>query len=212
MQCNVSDLYTHLPDTLQQLRREVQAGGGRGGRAVHLGVDGLVALTILQLLLDVGRQRHLAQTIQHLQKDALVKEAHQTVAVWQLLRDFRFQLPIAEGDLRAGTQLLAGTNKALPHVISPVDEQQYLAGAAARYAVAQQTSRQHTGVVEDQAVAGAQIRRQVEEMPVLRGTGVLIQHQQPGGVTPLDGRLGDKRRRQVKIKIVGLHTCITRFL
>ena len=83
---------------------------------------------------------------------------------------------------------------------------------AARYAVAQQTSRQHTGVVEDQAVAGAQIRRQVEEMPVLRGTGVLIQHQQPGGVTPLDGRLGDKRWRQVKIKIVGLHTCITRFL
>ena len=59
--------------------------------------------------------------------------------------DFRCQLPIAEGDLRAGTQLLAGTNKALPHVISPVDEQQYLAGAATRYAVAQQTSRQSHG-------------------------------------------------------------------
>ena len=40
--------------TLQKLRSEVKSGGGGGGAAVDLGVDGLVALPVLQLLLDVG--------------------------------------------------------------------------------------------------------------------------------------------------------------
>ena len=47
MECNVSDLYTHLLNFLQQLRCKMQSGGGGGGRAVHLGVDGLIPLPIL---------------------------------------------------------------------------------------------------------------------------------------------------------------------
>ena len=54
MECYVSNLYTHCLHTLQKLRSEVKSGGGGGGAAVDLGVDGLVALPVLQLLLDVG--------------------------------------------------------------------------------------------------------------------------------------------------------------
>ena len=212
MECNVSDLYTHLPDLLQQLRCEMQSRSGGGGRAVHLGVDGLIALPILQFLLDVGRQRHLAQPIQHLQKNTLVEKPHPPVAVRQLLRDLRRQLAVAEGHPCALAQLLARTDKAFPHVVAPVDEQQDLTGAAARYAVSQQAGGQHSGIVEDQAVAGMQILRQVEEMPVLRGAGGLIQHQQPGGVPLCDRGLCDQLRRQVKIEIMGLHLYISHFL
>ena len=45
--------------------------------------------------------------------------------------------------------------------------------------MAQQPRRQDAGIVQDQAVAGPQVLRQVEEVPVLCGTGLLIQHQQP---------------------------------
>ena len=54
MECYVSNLYTHCLHTLQKLRSEVKSGGGGGGAAVDLGVDGLIALPVLQLLLDVG--------------------------------------------------------------------------------------------------------------------------------------------------------------
>ena len=142
-------------------------------------MDGLIPLSILQFLLDVGRQRHLAQPIQHLQENALVGKAHQPIAVRQLLRDLCCQLAIAEGDLGAGAQLLPRPHQTLPHVAAAVDEQQYLAHAAPRHAMTQQPRRQDAGIVQNQAVAGPQVLRQVKEVPVLCGTGLLIQHQQP---------------------------------
>ena len=44
----------------EKLRREVEAGRGRGGRAFLLGEDGLVALGVGERLHDVRRQRRLA--------------------------------------------------------------------------------------------------------------------------------------------------------
>ena len=125
-------------------------------------VDGVaysVAFLILQLLLDVRRQGHLAQPLQHLQKDALIFEPHQPVAVRQLLHDLCRQLSVAEGHPCALPQLLSRTHKALPHVVAPVDKQQNFAGAAAGLPMPQQTRRQHPGIVQDQAVAGVQILR-----------------------------------------------------
>ena len=131
MQCNVTYLYTHCSHSLQQLLGEVQARrGGRCG-AIDLGVYGLVALLVLKLLLDVGRQGHFAQLLQHLQENPLIVEPHQAVAAGQLLHHLRRQLSVAEGQLGPGTHTLAGTHQALPGLLTPVNEQQYLAGAAA---------------------------------------------------------------------------------
>ena len=58
----------------------MEAGGGGGGGAVDLGVDSLIPLAVLELLLDVGGEGHLAQLLQHLQEDTLIVEADQPVA------------------------------------------------------------------------------------------------------------------------------------
>ena len=179
MECNVSYLYTHCLYFFQQLRRKVQPRRGRCRRAVDLGVHRLIAFLILQLFLDIRRQGHLAQPLQHLQKDALIFEPHQPVAVGQLVHHLRRQLSVTEGHPRALPQLLPRTDKALPHIVAPVDKQQNFAGSAAGQSVPQQTRRQYPGVVQDQAVARTQILRQVIEMPVLYCPCFLVQHQQP---------------------------------
>ena len=107
----------------------MEARRGGGGGAGHPGVYRLVPLPVLELRLDIGRQGHPAQALQHLQEDALVGEADQAVAPLRLAHDLRRQLS-AEGDPSAGAQLLSGTDQALPGVLPPVDEQQDLAGPA----------------------------------------------------------------------------------
>lgn len=54
-------LRTQVGYLLQQLRGEVQPGGGRGRAAGVVGVHRLVALRVLYRVVDVGGQRRLPQ-------------------------------------------------------------------------------------------------------------------------------------------------------
>ena len=69
----------------------------------------------------------------------------------------------------------------------------------------QQPGRKDTGVVEDQTVAGPQIVRQIVEVAMYPCAGILVQHQQAGGIPPGNGGLGDKLLGEFKIKITGFH-------
>ncbi len=53
-------------ERVEHLRREVQAGGGRGHRAALAREDGLVALAIRGRIVatNVGRQRHVADAVE----------------------------------------------------------------------------------------------------------------------------------------------------
>ena len=63
---------------------------------------------------------------------------------------------------------------------------------AAGEPVTQQPGRENTGVIEDQTVAGPQIVRQIVEVAMFPCTGILVQHQQAGGIPSGNGGLGDK--------------------
>ena len=54
MERHIAQPDPHLLHLAQQLRREVQAGGGSGGGPQHFGVDGLIPLVVLELRLDIG--------------------------------------------------------------------------------------------------------------------------------------------------------------
>ena len=210
VQRHIANANAHGLHLFQQLLRKMQARRGCGGAAHHLGIHRLVALAILQFLLDIRWQGHFAQPIQHLKEDALIVEPHQPVAAGQFLRNLGSQLAVAKGELRAFAHFLAGPHQTFPRLVAPVDQQQHLARAAARQTLAQQPCRKHAGIIEDQAVAGMQILWQVKEVPVLPRAGLLVQHQKPRGVTPLDGGLGDQLLRQIKIEVMCFHIS-TRF-
>jgi len=159
----------------------VESGGGCRGGADLAGVDSLVPLGVAQLRLDVGRQGHLAQPLQGLQEDPLILEADQPVAPLAYLHHLGLEGAVPEGQPRPRLQLAAGAHQALPHLVPPVDEQQHLHRAAGGLPMAQQPGGQHPRVVEHQAVPRAQEGRQIKKMHVPGGSGLLVQHQQPGG-------------------------------
>ena len=154
VQRHIADAHTLRLYFLQQFRRKVQPRRRRGRAALDLGIDRLIALLIGKLLLDVGRQRHLAEALERFKEDALVIEPYHAVSVRQHIHDLRRQLTAAKLHFRALAQMLARTHDAFPGLLSAVDEQQHLARAAARQTLAEKSRRQHAGVVQDQAIAG----------------------------------------------------------
>ena len=83
-------------ELIQQLLRKVQTGCRRGGRAVDFGIDGLIALTVLQFFLNVRRKRHLAKPFKHLKEDSFIVELHKLVAVIPLPYYSCRQLAVSE--------------------------------------------------------------------------------------------------------------------
>ena len=147
MKCYITKLYTHCLELLQQFPGKMQAGCGCGRRSGYPGIDGLIPFPVLQLLLDVRRQGHFPKALQRFQKNTLVVEPDQAGAAFHFAHHLCGERVVAKAYLRAGVQLLARTNQALPHFLAPVDQQQHLAGPPCLPA-AQQTGGKHPAVVE----------------------------------------------------------------
>ena len=134
-------------------------------------------------------------------------EADQALAVGLLRLDGGGELALPENHLSAGAQLLAGADQTLPKALPLVGEQQHLTHAAGG-PVADEAGGQHPGVVQHQTVPRAEELGQLIEVMVLGGPSVLVQGQQPGGVSTLQGGLGDELLGQVKVKIRSFQTYV----
>ena len=166
MQRHVAQLHALGGDLLHQFLGKMQPGGGGSGAADFPGIDGLIPLAVLQLLLDIGRQRHFAQPLQHLQEDALIIKADDAVAALRHALHGSLQFPVAEKDLRAGLGLSSGAAETFPAALPQIPQQHQL-HAAAGGPGADQPGRQHPGIVKDHAVPFPQIVQQLIKMPVL---------------------------------------------
>lgn len=144
-------------DPLQQLGGKMQPRRWRCRRADDLGIDGLIALAVGKLRLDVGRKRHFAELLQNLKKNALVMKSHQPIAAFQHGLHRRSQLTLSEGQLCPLVELAAGLDEAFPQAAALVRQQQHLGCAAAWYAVPQKPRRNDARVVHDKAVTGMQM-------------------------------------------------------
>ena len=204
MKGDIAQLDAHSLDLLQQLRGEVQSRRGGRRRADHLRINRLIALLILQFSLDIRRKRHPAQLLQNLKKDAFVLKMYQPVAIGQNLLHLRLKLTFSKGNTGTLAQLFARAHKTLPHVASLVHQQQDLHRAAGR-TVADEPGRQHPGVIQHEAVPGAQELGQVIEMMVADLTGGLVQCHQPGAVPAVKWSLRNELLGQVIVKIACLH-------
>ena len=198
------DLNAHFADLFHQLRREVQPGGGGGGGAVVAGVDGLVAVAVLQLFVDVGRQGHLAQLVQHRLQRALADKLDDAAARVGRLQHARHQLAAAEGHFRAGLEPPPRAHQRLPLLGAELLEQQHLRRAAAG-ALADEPRGDDARVVDHQHVAGAQVVHDVVKVPVFELPVFAVHHQHAAVVARLHRRLGDQFLGQVVVKIMRFH-------
>ena len=150
-------------DARQQLRRQVEAGGRRGGRARLLGVHGLVAVRTFEARRDVRRQGHLADVVEQRQRvdPRRVDEVDVERVAGRRARPDDEHRPALGGDeLLAVAQLARRTHERLP--VAPAGvlrfQQQHL-GLPAAGASQSQAGRDHLRLVDDDDVALPQQRR-----------------------------------------------------
>ena len=91
-------------------------GGGSCGAKLP-GVNGLVALLVLELCLDIGRQRHLPHILQGGKEVPLAGELHHSISVFLDLHYLADEPAAAEGKPGANLGFLARTADQLPQLI-----------------------------------------------------------------------------------------------
>ena len=181
----------------QRLRGEVQAGRGRRRRALDAAIDGLVALRVVQALVDVGWQRHLTEIGQPV--GGVSREVDDASAGLRLAFDPRRRPigdAIAVGDPQgrawAGT---AAAHQRLPAPIRQAAQQQQLDVPAALALARPDARGQHASAVEHQHVARPQVARKVAEAAVLDRPALAVQHEHAAGVARLEWLLRDQLGR-----------------
>ena len=169
----------------EQLRREVEARGRRGGRAGLARVDGLVALGVVERLVDVRRQRRLAVRLAGRGADATGPR-----------RAARAARP-GRGAGRRAAAARAGrapprgrrrcARRAAPPPLPPP-------------AVEAHAGRDDAGVVDHhqlvESSSGSSLNRRCRTV-----AGRPLVHEQPGLVAPLGRVLGDQLRRQLVLQL-----------
>ena len=162
----------------------MEAGCGSGSAAQLLGVDSLILALVVQLLGDIGRQRHLAELVQLLVEGlGVVVEGDELIAVFQRLVHDGRQAAVAKADLGTGLHPLAGLCKALPLVALHLPQEQQLADSAGGLLDAHDAGGQDFGVVDHQQVARLEVFGQVVEDAVLDAVVFLAQDHQAGRIT-----------------------------
>ena len=194
MERHIRQLYAFLRDRVKQLPGKVQPCRGCGGAAHVPGVNGLVAFAVPEFLLDIGRQGHFPQPLQHFQKNAVIVECEDLVSVLTCAYHIGAQLPLPKAQMGARRGLAARAGQALPLSPAQIPQQHHL-HAAAGGAAAEEPGGQHAGVVHHETVPLPQQLRELVEVPVFHLPAVLIETEEPGRVPALQRRLCDQLRR-----------------
>ena len=200
------------PQRRQQRLIKVQAGRGGRHRARLAGEHGLIAclVSLIRLVLDVGRQRQLAQPLQHPGCRCIEADA-QHHAARLARRDDRGTLrgvfrPEIQPAVRLGW--MAGTHHR-QHLVLAVDALDHHLDAPAAFLAPGQPRVDDPRVVEHQQAAGRDEFRQIGQQPVgSAGLGLLHQRrhvQQPSAGALLGRVLRNQFLGQVIVEIGQLH-------
>ena len=193
-------------DPLQQLRGEMEAGGGSGGGAFLLRVYGLVTVRVGELFVDIGRQGHFAQPVQHFFKDTVAMETDDPSAdLFHVIQHLTAEQPVPEGTDGSGAEPAAGTDKRLPVRGAAAAEQQYLHRHAGILLDAKQAGGDHLGLVDDQGIAGVEVVDDIVEVLMFDLPAVPVVNQQAAVVPGFHGGLGDQLFGKVIVEVGSFH-------
>ncbi len=234
VQRDLGSLDAALTNSVENLWSEMETGSGRRYRSALLGINGLIALAIAERIRarDVGRERDVADAIEHGEKVIVILEevkANVALAEFSACEDLGLQfigvqfILIAEEEAFADSDLAAGTNQALPVV--GIDGElagqknfdaavkEIASGRIARanrlgvsaFAAAEEPRWKDAGVVENDEIAGLQKVGKFTEQAIRIIAAGSLQAQHAGAVAGGEGFLGDEFAGKVEVEIGNPH-------
>ena len=181
------------------------------GRTVILCVHGLVAVPVLQRMSDIGRQRHLSQTVQYLLKYAVILEADVPVPVVDDLCNFPGEKPVPEGQAGPRPAFFAGLYQSLPFGFPArkAFQKKDLHSGARILFHADEPRGDHLRIIDDEAVPGIQIIHNLPEHMMLNLPRLPVQNHQPGGSAVLQRILGNQFFGKIIPEITCFHSFVS---
>jgi len=220
-----------VADAVEDLRREVKAGGGSGYRSALFGVDGLIAVAIVRGVRarDVGRQRDVADLIEcgeEIVHAMSGREADAALAEFGAGQDLSLKfvaIRLAEEQAFADADLASGTDQAFPVIgmggeltgqqnfdasVGDIAGRRIMSAygvSAGACAAAIDPGGEDAGIVENDEVTGAQQVREVAELAIGIVAGCTLQVQHAGAVPDTERGLGDELGGQIEMEIRNQH-------
>ena len=204
MQRDRTDRNAFCTDFIQKLGSKVKAGSRRCCAAQFTGIDRLVTLTVIEFFLDVRGEGHFAEAVQNFEKNSPIQEAYDAVPVRQHGFNHCTEFTGPEDDFSAFTEPSARTAEALPAISAKVPQKNQFRCAPA-CPVAQQPGGENSGIIDDQAVAFPQQRRQFVKHAVCQRSALPVEAKQPGMIAFWNRSLRDQFRRKIIVKVGFFH-------
>ena len=206
MQGDEGQLHPLIPQGEQQLRREMQSRCRRSSAAQRARIHRLIALRVVQGLMNVRRQGHLPDAVE-IRLDGL-REHHRALAAFPA----RLHLSVEREGLVTPQQLhvasharARSTHERPPTVLAQVPQQQNFDFATAGRLPPKQPRRDDAALIGDEQIAGMKVVPQLPEAAMFQRTGVAVNDEQPRAVPGLHRLLRDELRRKVIVKIGSFH-------
>ncbi len=187
-------------DPVEHGRGEVQAGRRRRGRRGPGGVDGLVAVGVVEVdVAQVGRKGHLAVSGQR-RVEVVGDRPDEASSLTEVGAHLEGEVLAHLDDDTIG-ELRGWPDEGLPPAVDGRLEEEDL-GRSTGGSTESDPGRQHLGVVDDDDVAGADECRQVGDVAMLHVVAGVDQQSRP--VTRLDTRTRDRGLRQLVVEVRGV--------
>ena len=208
VQCERSDGGAGGAAGVENLRGEVEAGGGCGDGARLLSEDCLVAFAIRGLVgtVDIGREGDVAGGFDLGVEISLAVEPDEPFTADPGFEDLCFESR-GDGDARAFVEVAAGADERGPEgpavILGPQEED--FNGACVARLLAEEAGREDSGVVYGEAIPGGEEAGEVAEGSIFEGARGAVNDEHAGGGAVREGFLSDELVGQVIIKFRQQH-------
>ncbi len=206
-----SDLDPLLISRLEQLLGEVQARcrGCDRTNLVWVGKDALICFLvgIGRLALDVLRQRHLTNALDHFMQIAVVREPHRAATRCRVVNDFAVEAIIVEIDLVANTHLARRLYEYVPNALLRLEfaQQHHFNLRVGLLLLAEQTCRKYLGVVHNDHVALVHVVKNILELLVFDVSRFAVENHHFRGFAWICWILGNSVFRDGELELRELH-------
>ena len=210
MQRHIDDGHAFLLQLIEDLRREVQPGCRCSCGTIYFGIDGLIAIRIIQLFPDIWGQRNISEFLKNLIENAMIDHLHLPESLFLDFDALCLESAIMEAHDCSELDRMSIAEQAFPYIIRKLSQQQHFHMCPGFFLDPVETGRDDSRIIADEDISFMEIIHDVIEMLMFQFSALHMDHHHPAGLAVLQRSLGNELLRELIIKITCLivHRCL----
>ena len=199
-------LHAHFFKFFHKFGGEVKPCRGGCCTAVNFAVHRLISLLVFKSFVDIGRERHIAYSVQNVLKNSVKLERYCADAIFTYVFNCGRKF-VTDFDDTALSCLASGAHYAFPMGVVKTFQKQNFKGGLLAVNVSKYAGRDNSRVVDDKKVTLLQMFCYIVKMLVGDSVTFSVVHEHTTAVPRLCRCLGDKLLRKVIVKVTSFQVC-----